>query len=173
MTGNRFERSWGSAAYGLLLKDITDSRIAGNIFQGNSVGLYAEGTTRVTVTDNQLLANGWGAQVMANAEQTAFRRNRFEGNSFDVSTNSANARSEFTGNYWDRYTGYDLDGDGFGDVPFAPVRLFAFVVQQNEPVLILLRSFFVSLLDAAERVAPVLTPRTMTDPRPLMRWDAS
>jgi nitrous oxidase accessory protein len=170
MTGNRFERSWGSAAYGLLLKDITDGRIEGNIFTGNSVGLYAEGTTRVTVTNNQLLANGWGVQVMANAEQTAFRRNRFEGNSFDVSTNSANARSEFVGNYWDRYSGYDLDRDGFGDVPFAPVRLFAFVVQQNEPVLILLRSFFVSLLDAAERVAPVLTPRTMADPTPLMQW---
>jgi len=172
MAGNRFERSWGAAAYGLLLKDITDGRIEENIFQGNSVGLYAEGTTRVTVTGNQLLANGWGVQVMANAEQTAFRRNRFEGNSFDVSTNSASARSEFSGNYWDRYTGYDLDRDGFGDVPFAPVRLFAIVVQQNKPVLILLRSFFVSLLDAAERVAPVLTPRTMTDPKPLMLWAA-
>ena len=107
---------------------------------------------------------------MADAQRTAFRRNRFEGNSFDVSTNSVNAASEFSENYWDRYSGYDLDRDGYGDVPFAPVRLFALVVQQNEPALILLRSFFVSLLDAAERVAPVLTPRTMEDARPLMRW---
>ncbi len=171
MLDNRFAASWGSASYGLLLKDITDSRIEGNTFAGNSVGFHGEGTARVRVTGNQFLANGWAVQVLADAEDTEFRRNRFEGNSFDVSTNSVNASSRFTENYWDRYEGYDLDRDGFGDVPFAPVRLFALVVQQNEPALILLRSFFVSLLDAAERVAPVLTPRTMEDARPLMRWE--
>jgi nitrous oxidase accessory protein len=172
MSGNRFERSWGGSAYGLLLKDISDSRLEGNILRGNSVGLYAEGTTRVTVAGNEFLANGWAILVMANAQETAFRRNRFEGNSFDVSTNSSNAASEFSENSWDRYGGYDLDRDGYGDVPHAPVRLFAFVVQRNEPALILLRSFFVSLLDAAERVAPVLTPRMMEDRRPLMRWNS-
>lgn len=170
ITGNHFERSWGSAAYGLLLKDISDSRIEDNIFLRNTIGLFAEGTTRVTVRGNELLGNGWGVQVMADAQATSFQRNRFEGNSFDVSTNSVNAASEFDENYWDRYPGYDLDRDGYGDVPFAPVRLFALVVQRNEPALILLRSFFISLLDAAERVAPILTPRTMEDHRPLMRW---
>jgi nitrous oxidase accessory protein NosD len=30
MTGNRFEDNWGAAAYGLLLKEITDSEITGN-----------------------------------------------------------------------------------------------------------------------------------------------
>ncbi len=168
---NRFEHSWGGAAYGLLLKDISDSYITGNGFRNNTIGLYAEGTSRVEVTDNQFLANGWGVQVMADAEAMNFRHNRFEGNSFDVTTNSVNATSRFSGNYWDRYAGYDLNHDGVGDTPFPPVRLFAFVVQQNEPSLILLRSFFVSLLDAAERVAPVLTPRTMVDDRPLMAWE--
>jgi nitrous oxidase accessory protein len=167
---NRFERSQGSSAYGLLLKDISDSRVERNRFVQNSAGLYAEGTTRVEVSGNEFLRNGWGVQVMANAQDTRFLDNRFEGNSFDVSTNSASAASVFQGNSWDRYAGYDLDRDGFGDVPFAPVRLFAFVVQQNEPALILLRSFFVSLLDAAERVAPVLTPATMLDRRPRMAW---
>jgi nitrous oxidase accessory protein len=170
MDGNRFERSRGGAAYGLLLKEITDSRLSGNLFEGNSVALYAEGTSRVEVTDNEFIGNGWGVQVMADAQATAFRHNRFDGNSFDVSTNSVNAASLFAGNYWDRYRGYDLDRDGYGDVPYPPVRLFALIVQQNAPALILLRSFFVSLLDAAERVAPVLTPQTMVDARPLMRW---
>ena len=169
---NRFERSQGSSAYGLLLKDISNSRVEHNWFVQNSTGFYAEGTNRVEVRGNAFLRNGWGVRVMADAQDTCFLDNRFEGNSFDVSTNSASASSLFQGNSWDRYTGYDLDRDGYGDVPFAPVRLFAFVVQQNEPALILLRSFFVSLLDAAERVAPVLTPATMLDRRPRMVWAA-
>jgi len=173
MTGNTFRHSWGSAAYGLLLKEISDSRIERNVFDQNTIGLYAEGTNRVVATGNEFLGNGWGVQVLADAQDTRFERNRFAGNSFDVSTNSVNASSAFRENTWDRYTGYDLDQDGYGDVPFAPVRLFAVVVQQHEPALILLRSFFVSLLDAAERVAPVLTPRTMEDPRPRMQWPAA
>ena len=43
------------------------------------------------------------------------------------------------------------------------------MVAQNEPALILLRSAFVSLLDAAERVLPSLTPETMADETPAMR----
>ncbi|TFG48719.1 MAG: nitrous oxide reductase family maturation protein NosD [Gemmatimonadales bacterium] len=167
---NRFEQSRGASIYGLLGKDLVDSRINGNTFQANTGGLYLEGAIRVEVRGNAFLQNGWGAVVMANAEATHFERNRFEGNSFDVSTNGANATTRFAENYWDRYPGYDLDQDGYGDVPFAPVRLFAFIVQRHDPALILQRSFFVSLLDAAERVAPVLTPRMMEDARPLMTW---
>jgi nitrous oxidase accessory protein len=39
---------------------------------------------------------------------------------------------------------------------------------QNDPAMLLLRSFFVDLLDAAERVLPVLTPETLVDSAPLM-----
>jgi nitrous oxidase accessory protein len=49
------------------------------------------------------------------------------------------------------------------------VRLFSLLVAQNEPSLILLRSLFVGLLDAAERVLPALTPETLADARPSMR----
>jgi nitrous oxidase accessory protein len=89
-----------------------------------------------------------------------------------VATNSPNASTLFAENYWDRYTGYDLDRDGFGDVPFAPVRLFALVVQQHPPAIILLKSPLAELLDAAERVLPVLTPQAMLDHRPRMIWVA-
>jgi nitrous oxidase accessory protein len=170
MRDNLFARSWGSGAYGLLLKDITEARLEHNRFQGNTVGIWAEGTTRVIAADNEFRNNGWAVRVMADAVATEFRHNRFEGNSFDVATNSVNATTRFTENYWDRYAGYDLDHDGYGDVPFAPVRLFSLIVQQNEPALILQRSLLVSLLDLAERVAPVLTPATMEDSLPLMRW---
>ena len=54
-------------------------------------------------------------------------------------------------------------------VPHRPVRLFSLLVAQNSPALILLRSAFVDLLDAAERVLPALTPETLTDPTPAMR----
>jgi nitrous oxidase accessory protein len=174
MIGNRFENNWGPAAYGLLLKEIKDSRIDGNVLLRNTVGLFAEGVDRSEIVGNQFLRNGWAVRLMADATDNVVRRNRFEGNTFDLATNSrASSPSTFSENFWDGYEGYDLDRDGFGDVPFRPVRLFSVLVDQNEPLLILLRSTLIDLLEVAERVAPVLTPETLVDARPLMKWRPS
>lgn len=167
--GNHFEGSLGPAAYGLLVKDISGGAITGNRFVRNSTGVFLEGSSRLDVRDNDFERNGWAARVLANATDNHFTGNRFTGNAFDVTTNSRSATSTFDGNWWDEYDGYDLDRDGFGDVPFHPVRLFALVVERHPETLSLLRSPFVALLDATERVLPVLTPAALVDRRPLMR----
>jgi nitrous oxidase accessory protein len=169
MIGNRFEANWGSAAYGLLLKDITDSEVIGNTFDANTVGIHLEGSNRITVTDNHFWRNGWAVRVMANCLDVLFAQNNFGGNTFDVSTNGRTIDTRFVENYWDHYEGYDLDRDGYGDVPFRPVSLFSMIVEQNEPSLILLHSLFVRLLDAAERMLPAITPVTIADEKPRMR----
>jgi len=169
MSDNRFLDNWGSATYGLLLKDIRDATITGNRFERNSIGLYAEGSDRMQVARNAFIENGWALKLMSNCDDDRFEANDFIGNTFDVATNSRSAKSDFTGNYWDAYRGYDLDRDGVGDVSFRPVRLFSLLVEQNEPSLILLRSFLVSLLDAAEAVVPALTPDALVDTAPAMR----
>jgi nitrous oxidase accessory protein len=170
---NRFENNWGPAAYGLLLKDITDSEIRDNVFDGNTVGMYLEGANRLHVEGNTFRGNGWALRILANSQDNLITRNVFTGNTFDVGTNSRQNYSRLVENSWDRYRGYDLDRDGFGDVPFAPVRLFALVVEQTPAALILLRSAVVDLLDMAERVMPMLTPATLVDERPLVGTPAT
>ncbi|HEY0971896.1 MAG TPA: nitrous oxide reductase family maturation protein NosD [Gemmatimonadales bacterium] len=169
MDGNRFEENWGPAAYGLLLKEISDVRITGNTFAGNSTALFADGTNRMVVEGNAFLRNGFAVRLRANAQESRFAANDFAGNSFDVATNSRYNSTEFRGNYWDAYRGYDLDRDGVGDVPFRPVRLFSLLVEHYPPTLALMRSLLVDLLDAAERVIPALTPETLIDSSPAMR----
>jgi nitrous oxidase accessory protein len=168
MEGNRFEENRGSSTFGLLLKDIQDSRIAANQFKRNSIALYSEGSRRVDVEGNDFENNGWAIKVMASSVDNEFSANNFQGNSFDVATNSRANSNVFTGNYWDAYRGYDLDRDGTGDVGHRPVRLFSLLVEQNEPNLILTRSFVVQLLDVAEAVIPALVPETLVDGAPRM-----
>jgi nitrous oxidase accessory protein len=168
MDGNGFLDATGSGAYGLLLKEITDGALVHNRFEGNSVGLFLEGASRLDIRDNDFRRNGWAVRLMADAEDSHFTGNVFAGNAFDVATNSRTLQSDFAGNWWDAYTGYDLDRDGTGDVPFRPVRLFALVVERHPEALLMLRSPVTTLLDVAERVFPVLTPR-LADDRPLMR----
>jgi nitrous oxidase accessory protein len=166
--GNRFEDNWGAAAYGLLIKDIYDSVIEDNLFRRNTIAISSEGSTRVEVRRNRFIGNGWAIRVLASSQQNRFTGNDFIENAFDVTTNSRHNYNTFERNYWSRYSGYDLSGDGVGDVPHRPVRLFALLVQRNPAALVLLRSIFVDVLEVAERVAPVLTPETLVDEYPMM-----
>ena len=170
MTGNRFEDNSGAAAYGLLLKEIADARLERNVFSHNATGLFADAATRLVAVHNDFLNNGWAVKLQASTADAHFSANNFAGNTFDLATNSRTNTATFAGNYWSAYEGYDIDHDGIGDKAFRPVRLSSVIVAGNEPALILLRSTFMSLLDAAERVLPALTPEGLADPVPAMRW---
>jgi nitrous oxidase accessory protein len=170
MTENRFLDNRGGAAYGLLLKEFGDPVLVGNEFARNTVGLMADGATRLVAEHNTFADNGWGVRLMANVQDGRFTANDFAGNTFDVATNGGGGdAAAFDGNWFDDYRGYDLDRDGRGDVPHRPVRLFSLLVARYETALVLQRGFFVGLLDGAERAIPSLTPRLLADPHPAMR----
>lgn len=169
MTDNTFKHNWGGASYGILLKDITDSKIYKNSFYKNSSGIYIEGSNRVEIKHNSFLENGWAIRLMANSMDNVFEKNNFIGNSFDVATNSTRNYNKFKNNYWSEYSGYDLDKNGIGDVPYRPVKLYSLIVEKNRPTLVLLRSLFVGILDSAEKIFPVLTPETLIDNFPSMK----
>jgi len=169
MIGNRFEDNWGPAAYGLLLKEISDPRLENNVFSHNTTGLLADGANRLVAVHNDFVGNGWAVKLEASTGDGRFEQNNFAENSFDLATNSRSPSTTFAGNYWDTYRGYDLNRDGVGDVPHRPVRLFSLLVEHNAPSLILMRSAFVELLDGAERMIPTLTPDALVDATPAMR----
>ena len=168
MMNNLFEHNWGTSAYGLLLKDINDSKIEGNRFYRNTVAIYSEGSNNVHIHKNDVELNGWAVNIKSNSSRNRFTENNFIENSFDVRTDSPRNNNEFDGNYWSHYEGYDLDRNGFGDVPYRPVSLFSIIIDRQPESLILMRSMFIKLLDTAERIAPVLTPKTLIDDNPKM-----
>jgi nitrous oxidase accessory protein len=169
MRNNKFISNWGSASYGILLKEISDSKIESNEFIENSTALYLEGCSRIRVEHNNIINNGWAIKLMANSMDNYFFENNFIANSFDVSTNSLSNFNEFERNYWSEYKGYDLNKDGFGDVPFRPVTMFSMMVQDQPTSLILLHSLFINILNVAESIIPAITPEALTDTKPRMR----
>ena len=168
MDNNSFEDNWGPSSYGLLLKDIRDSEITNNRFSGNTIGLYSEGSLRVGIERNAFFRNGYAIKMMASSYDNEITANNFIANTFDISTNSKQNFNVFDGNYWSRYQGYDLNRDGIGDVPHRPVHLFSLLVEREPAGLILLRSFFIDLIDAAEQVMPIYTPPTLLDNKPFI-----
>lgn len=169
MIRNRFLNNWGSASYGILLKEIYDGKIEGNKFYKNTIAMYGESATRLTIINNRFEQNGWAVKFLGSSMDNTFSHNNFIGNTFDLTTDSGRNSNTYLHNYWSSYTGYDLDKDGYGDVPYRPMKLFSYIVSKSGSSIILLRSFFMDLINFAEKVTPVFTPATLVDESPLMR----
>jgi nitrous oxidase accessory protein len=169
MINNIFKENWGSASYGLLLKEINDAEITGNVFDKNTIGINIEGSNRITYKNNSFINNGWAIKVRGACYTNKFLSNNFLYNSFDVSYNSKINDNVFNNNYWSNYTGYDLDKDGIGDVPYRPVKLFSYIVNRTPETIILLRSLFIDIIDFSEKVSPVFTPDNLLDNNPAIK----
>lgn len=169
MINNYFEENWGTGAYGLLLKEISDGTIENNRFLKNTAGIFMEGASRIHMEKNVFENNGWAMQIQASCMDVLIVHNNFKNNTFDVATNGELMQNKFENNYWDKYEGYDLNRNGIGDVPYRPISLFSMISQRNASSMMLFRSFIVNLLDKAEKMLPVITPVDLKDDQPLMK----
>ncbi len=169
MYNNFFLDNWGGAAYGILLKDITDSDISGNHFSHNTTAIEIEGCSRNNIYKNIFNNNGWAMRISASSMDNKIYQNNFMSNTFDVATNGTLVLNTFDGNYWDKYEGYDLNRDGVGDVPYRPVSLYSMIIQSNPASLMLFRSIIVALLDKTEKLLPGITPENLKDDRPMIK----
>jgi nitrous oxidase accessory protein len=168
MYDNRFEHNWGTASYGLLLKEIYDADIERNVFDQNTIGISVDGSTRINYTNNTFSRNGWAITIIGACYENVFSKNNFLNNALDLSYNSKINSNKFENNYWSEYAGYDLDRNGVGDVPYRPVKLFSYIVHKTPETIILLRSMFVDIINFSEKVSPVFTPDNLVDSNPLM-----
>ncbi len=169
MHHNTFHFNWGSASYGLLLKEINDAKIENNYFEQNTIGVNVDGCNRILYSNNHFVRNGWAIKFNGGCYDNTFEYNNFLHNSFDLSYNSQLNSNKFEANYWREYTGYDLDKDGIGDVVYRPVKLFSYIVNNTPEALVLLRSLFVDIINFSEKVSPVFTPDNLVDKKPIMK----
>jgi parallel beta-helix repeat protein len=112
---------------GIFLDYSSNCRITTNIIKNNSVGisLYGSMTTNNTVILNLIANNSIGVEIDMSSESNTFYHNTFFENGVHTriwggAPNSWSV-SPMWGNYWDNYTGVDLDpspdGNGVGDTP--------------------------------------------------------
>lgn len=169
MSDNLFSDNWGDAAYGILLKEISDGVIMHNTFENNTSAIYMEGANRIQIEKNRFRNNGWGIKVQSSCLDITVHHNNFTGNTFDLSTNGSLQVNNFQNNFWDKYEGYDLNRDNVGDIPYHPVSLFSMIAEKYPSCMLLFRSFITNLLDRTEKLLPGIIPENLSDTAPIMK----
>jgi len=169
---NRILRNRGVPGIGLTLKDCDDSTVRENDIIGNARGLLLDGSSANAFIGNRFDANDTAVSLFSSAERNAFGGNQFVGNWSDVVRSGRDSATQWTiegrGNYWERYRGFDFDGDGLGDGPHPMLGAFERLEGANPIARIFLRSPAAAGLELAARLGAE-PPGDAVDDRPLSR----
>jgi nitrous oxidase accessory protein len=181
LRGNRIEQHReGSAAYGVLLKDIGDLTAEDNEILANRVGLYAESvptqpSRQAVLARNVIAGNEVGLALQGSAALT-LTGNRIAENLTDVRplgrqlSRDMRWSREGIGNSWGEYRGYDADRDGIGDVPHRVEHVMDALLARTPLVQAFLYTPAHLAVEAAARMFPLLRQQpVLVDEHPLMR----
>ncbi len=171
---NVFADNIVSDGMGLGAKESGNLVVEDNLFAGDNQGIYLDTSPYragdfVWVRRNTFALNDAAVTFHSSETRNVFTDNIFQYNRSQVVVEGrGNARGvRWAGNYFDDYRGYDLDGDGIGDVAYAPRSLSAQLVADHPQLRFFRGTVAVRLLDLTAEVLPLLQPETLlTDPRP-------
>lgn len=182
--GNRSERDQN---YGILMNNITDSLLRGNeveaVQQGHSdhsdahisgaegKALFVYNSQFNEFTRNYFGNSHIGIHLTAGSEDNQIFGNAFTGNYKQVkyvATRPQEWSRDGRGNYWSDYLGWDLDGDGLGDVPYEPNDAVDQLLWRYPAAKVLMHSPAIQTLRWVQRQFPVFRPQGVRDSYPLM-----
>jgi len=174
---NQLLRSSGAAGMGIGLKESGNILAEANLFAGNQVCVYTD-TSPLSLDETNRFEGNWfrscGTAVVFHG---GAERNQFMGNSFR--DNAAHVRVEgrgdaqqasWRGNDFDDYAGYDLDGDGVGDLPYELRSLSGDLTGRHPSLAFFQGAPAMTLVELVGRVVPLFRPTTLLiDSEPRMR----
>jgi nitrous oxidase accessory protein len=172
---NVFAWNRGSRSYGLVLQTTTGATVERNAIVGNGIGIFLDNAIQARLTGNLVAGNWLALQLFPNSEATEITGNRIEGNTFDAaggwSEGAYQLCREGRGNYWSAAVraGYDLEGDGVLDGPFAASSPLGELAREREQLRLFLHSPAAGVIEWAERTFPVFSVSQAVDPCPLAR----
>ena len=171
---NLLARASGAAGMGLGAKESGGLVVEQNAFLANQVGAYLDTSPLDPANPNRFQGNVFrlsdaGVVFHGVAKGNTFTGNRFADNATPVRVEGrGDARAaQWRGNAFDDYAGYDLNGDGIGDLPYE-LRTLSGELTGRVPELLLFRgSPAMALVELVGRVVPLFQPQTLlVDPEP-------
>lgn len=173
--GNRIMHSRDVSGSALALKDSSQVHLENNEVLHCAIGLVANAPLSpeniLYLTGNRFAYNDIALYFYGEKGGHVIQDNRFEGNFIEVAvTAPTSARAnDWRNNHWDRYEGFDRDGDGVGDTPYE-LYLYSDRIWLDRPMTRFFRaSPVMELLDFIERLAPFSDPPLiLRDPQPRM-----
>ena len=169
---NVFWRNRGFSSYGILFQDCEECWAEENFILDNATGVFMEALRRSVFRRNVIAGNDVALQIFSSAEGNLLVENIFVENLSPLRLvgrrTTTRWSSDGRGNFWSDYEGYDLDGNGIGDVPHKIQNVFEYLEGNYPRLRLYLFSPAAQALALAEKLFPILPGSGERDPAPLM-----
>lgn len=170
---NAFIHNRGFSSFGILFQDCDEMRAEDNLIINNATGIFLEALRRSTFRRNLIAENDLALQIFSSSSDNVFAENNFIENLSPLQIVGRQANTKWNearrGNYWSDYDGYDLDGDGIGDVAHKVQNVFEYLEGNYPRLRLYLSSPAAQALATAEKTFPILKGSNEADGAPLMK----
>lgn len=177
IAGNLLAGNMKFDGFGVGAKESGNIVIEGNRLVQDRVGVYFDNCPfhpgqKDLIRRNLLALCGTAVEFLGTGANNVFHDNTLRDNQTQVQAEEEGnlMRTRWSRNYFDDYQGYDLDGDGFGDVPYESRSLSEQLLSERPELAFFRGTAALNLIDAAAAVMPIFRPGPLfIDRRPRMR----
>ena len=176
--GNEILSSDGAAGIGVMIGAVSNFVFKNNRVSFNAKGLYIQGQEKSKgmkryIIGNEISYNGEALHFHASIKDNMIKNNKIFSNIDDV-VKDAGKNFESSNiveyNYWDRYAGFDKNGDGIGDTPFRSYQYADQLWHYDHKVKFFYASPIMSMLNFLSHIAPFIEPNLiMEDKKPIFQ----
>lgn len=178
---NQMLFSRGAAGIGLGMKESGNVTVRRNLLAHNTQGLFLDNSPLVEGDENLFERNvvrlsEVGVGFLSSQHHNVFRRNVLRDNTSQVRVEGGGDALgvSWEGNAWSDYAGYDLDGDGVGDLPYELKDLSGALTARHPDLAFFRGTLALALVGVAGEVVPLLAPRPiLRDPAPRMTLEVA
>lgn len=170
---NAFVHNRGFSSFGILFQECNDCTVDSNFIVDNATGLFMEAVRKTMFHGNVIAENDTALEMFTSSDGNTFTENNFVENLSPLHLigrgTTTRWQADGRGNYWSDYDGYDLNGDGIGDVPHKIQNVFEYMEGNYPRLRLYLNSPAAQALAAAEKAFPLFQSSREMDPSPLTK----
>lgn len=162
---NRISDQQGFNGTGITLFDAKKILLQENEIIGNRIGLTLQDTAYVSVLKNTFQMNQTALESIKSSSSNSATQNVFVGNLVNARSNASGL--QLLSNYYDDYSGIDLNNDGTGDEPYIALQSFGQWMVRKPVYQYFVESPSVVLLNTIDKKTNLSTKDLLIDEKPM------
>ena len=175
---NSIKSSTGAAGIGIMLKNTSNFIFKNNRVKFNAKGMFIDSTAteigmKRDIQYNDISYNKEAMRFHLTIRNNNISNNKFIGNIDDIVKSTEGYKTadnivEY--NYWDRYSGFDKNGDNIGDNSYTIYQYADQLWHYNHKIKFFYASPIMSLLNFLSQLAPFIEPvLLLEDTKPIVK----